>query len=1720
VPVPGPAPDAEALGKILEAAATLDRKHYRPRNRLRKQFELTREGERLVADALSGHVDDWTAVDIEKALAALQVSRRRHYIVDNGEVVILGKFSKRPQPGHRWAFHHFVEAKEGVPVRPEQRTVASTDAREFYGLYERRSGTTGTARYAARVFEKHYGMRVVEVPRSKTSFLEESTHTFATESQADEFAAHVYAHGIADVRPVFVAERGIAESEAGGERHGTPFVVNGESLPHWETEVLGHAGEAGVGSVHDPGFGLGIDVRLGAGDKAQHDAINERGGAVLVVRVTNPSQASGSQLKTRVGRHGDPGFVFVVRSLGDPALDEYANPRRLRELREKYRGHSGRIVDPAVDALFEQAVRTAEQRHRVALDRVFDGEDGPDSLVHAAEPAADPHPTTARATDLDPAVAAQRGAAGAEVATAGTAAARARAALAEAWRAPWQGDATAHPVFQATVDFIRAEIAMAGALQRYRELLGATPATEDDSDRVTAPAATLTLEEVGRAYSLALDGKHDEAAAILTAAAAEAALTVHRNGGTWVGAGPTAQAAHLAAITLRRADETGADVHVVFAHLLALVAKLPGDVAVDVTARELEAELMRQLRRLTREAELTDRLGTSPGQVAATVRVGVRLLDERLGGNWSEGGDEPSALELMVTRELHVFVAWARGAAVEDIAAELGIGTTQVDEWLDMAIDWLAGPASRPVVTEADVRAQALADRSGGNGDKQWWFVRNHLRAVQSGLHPAEQVDWDGDNRVEELIAHIRNSGNGDGRHRAPAYRAFLDNGITTITQVVALDDGALAAMGLGGSATTAIRKALEREAIKEVLARHAQIDSDRREAVLPPVEGADRGTGGSPVGPAGGPPSGTTLGSLPGGRGSGADGVPPFVEGVARFGLLGRAAAAVVFAVVKLVRDVRARGPPRATEVLSRLVRALTALRVRVLGVRLGAAAAGTALAGALLGAMLGGPATAAAAAIEPGRGDAAIESVVPERGPVGAVAPEAARDDSVVVRVVPGDTIFGLTRRYGLSGYDRVTSDDPVRAAEIEANPDLIFAGEQLRILLPPAQGPGPGTEEAPLPPRSSHVSPDGGPGPADTTPPVDEGLQPPAYVRITIDVARKVLGGAVVALAVFALWQRRLAPRVHWWARNLPVEVQVWLLWGRDAVRAALSSPARAWGALRSRVAAWPPGIQLWLLWGRDWAKAPLAWPARILSGAATFLRTLKPSGEGRLYPTGLQPLLGPVGDWVFQLLHVKLALKKEVPGSKPQTFRERVRGLWQLVKSKVWNRAATVGPQFRESLYAQVPLPRWWDELFELWLGGSGGNYGVVSVLDQADNLNFRTKMRNRVVGMFPLLRLDAVLVVARLFALRVGLVHFEVPGKKIERKVPSPAVVGFHPVRRLVNWVAGHDWSLVTWQVFSYISQVHFLIGVGPPDPYQPAWAELRFAPLKVEVVRDGKVMRTISLIAAPAKAVRAVVLASARAVGRILPAAFLRRLAAVPARFRTRRVHYELKIKRRGLTRINADLGRKQDLLGEVEKALEQLGDGVRSPGPRPRDVAFFTLTGAPVRVDDLIAARRDRLEKLRSKLIDAIRTDQQSIRAIQESLTVLWDVDGSATQGSTRSAVGSQMRMTGVLGAISEPGRSGANGDSAWAAASQARVVAVIADEQGGFGSATPASAKAVGAAKDAATKRPPSTTGAQLARAMYDSAADATTPAADALDAPSTALLGHEDAGDDEKP
>ncbi|GAA5129378.1 hypothetical protein GCM10023320_49740 [Pseudonocardia adelaidensis] len=204
---------------------------------------------------------------------------------------------------------------------------------------------------------------------------------------------------------------------------------------------------------------------------------------------------------------------------------------------------------------------------------------------------------------------------------------------------------------------------------------------------------------------------------------------------------------------------------------------------------------------------------------------------------------------------------------------------------------------------------------------------------------------------------------------------------------------------------------------------------------------------------------------------------------------------------------------------------RAPPSRRIARLLLRVGLGAAAAAALGGILAAALGGVGTTSAAPAGPRGVDTTAEPVLTDDATSGnESAFEVDRSASVVVRVGVGDTVDGFTRRFGLFGYDRVTSDAAERAAGIRSYPDLIFEGELLRLLLPAAP---------PVPPRGGHVPPDGGLGPfepADGAGQVDAGTAEEQRGRL-LDTSVTVLIG-VIALLTLALlaWQRTAGGRLR--------------------------------------------------------------------------------------------------------------------------------------------------------------------------------------------------------------------------------------------------------------------------------------------------------------------------------------------------------------------------------------------------------------------------------------------------------------------------------------------------------------------------------------------------------------------------------------------------------------
>ncbi len=229
----------------------------------------------------------------------------------------------------------------------------------------------------------------------------------------------------------------------------------------------------------------------------------------------------------------------------------------------------------------------------------------------------------------------------------------------------------------------------------------------------------------------------------------------------------------------------------------------------DATALRRAAETARHLRHLERVASLADQLDLTPGELDDALRVARALIAERLAGN-SVTSVDPSNWELLPFGELFALTAWASGATDSEIADTLRVGEKKVEVLRTEAVRQLASSTSGGVLTEAEVRGQARS-RHQGKKSKLWFVVREWLRSVEDGLHPAERALWDRDDRIEELIGDVDDPNTGDDRYRDRVYRALIEAGITSISHLATLDDAALTAIGIMGAARTALREALNR---------------------------------------------------------------------------------------------------------------------------------------------------------------------------------------------------------------------------------------------------------------------------------------------------------------------------------------------------------------------------------------------------------------------------------------------------------------------------------------------------------------------------------------------------------------------------------------------------------------------------------------------------------------------------------------------------------------------------------------------------------------------------------------------------------------------------------------------------------------------------------------------------------------------------------------------
>lgn len=314
------------------------------------------------------------------------------YIVRNGEVIIVDEFTGRTMPGRRWSegLHQAVEAKEGVKIQNENQTLASITFQNYFRLYEKLSGMTGTADTEAFEFQSIYGLEVVVVPTHK-DMLRDDLGDLVYLTLQEKFAAII--DDIKDCmqrgQPVLVGTASIEASEHLSklltDANVDHQVLNAKHHAS-ESQIIQQAGKSGAVTIATNMAGRGTDIVLGGNLEAQlaelgeapeaanveeiksswqkhHDRVLEAGGLHIIGTERHESRRIDNQLRGRSGRQGDPGSTRFYLSLEDNLMRIFASDR-VRTMMQKLGMDEGEAIEhPWVSKAIENAQRKVESHN-------------------------------------------------------------------------------------------------------------------------------------------------------------------------------------------------------------------------------------------------------------------------------------------------------------------------------------------------------------------------------------------------------------------------------------------------------------------------------------------------------------------------------------------------------------------------------------------------------------------------------------------------------------------------------------------------------------------------------------------------------------------------------------------------------------------------------------------------------------------------------------------------------------------------------------------------------------------------------------------------------------------------------------------------------------------------------------------------------------------------------------------------------------------------------------------------------------------------------------------------------------------------------------------------------------------------------------------------------------------------------------------------------------
>lgn len=273
---------------------------------------------------------------LETAVRAKALYHRdKEYVLRDGEVVIVDEFTGRLQPGRRWSdgLHQAVEAKEGVKIQQESKTYASITYQNYFRMYDKLSGMTGTAITSSEEFFTVYGLEVVPVPTNReVKRIDHNDSIFQTEKGKFEAAIQKIKEVNKTGQPILIGSASIdknellsAELTKAGIKHEILNAKNHER----EGEIIAEAGRKGAITLATNMAGRGVDIKLGGAtaNKEEEEGVRKLGGLFVLGTERHEARRIDNQLRGRSGRQGDPGETQFFVSMEDSLMRVFGGDR-------------------------------------------------------------------------------------------------------------------------------------------------------------------------------------------------------------------------------------------------------------------------------------------------------------------------------------------------------------------------------------------------------------------------------------------------------------------------------------------------------------------------------------------------------------------------------------------------------------------------------------------------------------------------------------------------------------------------------------------------------------------------------------------------------------------------------------------------------------------------------------------------------------------------------------------------------------------------------------------------------------------------------------------------------------------------------------------------------------------------------------------------------------------------------------------------------------------------------------------------------------------------------------------------------------------------------------------------------------------------------------------------------------------------------------------------